>query len=102
MFKAAAEEQQFKADLNNHFTERFLKEQKAEVMSRQVEFDAREPMVELQRLSSRSTTGLTTFRPVLPRCKVRRDCIRHSETADLANMSWDDVSDFDKALKGEY
>ena len=48
-FQSRAEEQQFKADLNNQFTDRFLKEQKHEADNRKTRFDARAPLVELQK-----------------------------------------------------
>ena len=104
VFKAAATEQQFKSDLNNHFTERFLKEQKAEADAiAKSEFDARAPMVELQKavlaLNERIdnvSSGSSTIAKSAATASVTIP-----ETADLANMSWDDVHRLaDKALKG--
>ena len=104
VFKAAATEQQFKSDLNNHFTERFLKEQKAEADAlAKSEFDARAPMVELQKavlaLNDRIdnvSSGSSTIAKSAATASVTIP-----ETADLANMSWDDVHRLaDKALKG--
>lgn len=104
VFKAAAEEQQFKSDLNEHFTERFLKEQKAEADAiAKSEFDARAPMVELQKavlaLNDRIdniSSGSSTIAKSAATASVTIP-----ETADLANMSWDDVHRLaDKALKG--
>lgn len=105
VFKAAAQEQQFKSDLNNQFTERFLKEQKAEADAvAKSEFDARAPMVELQkavlalndRIDNISSTGGSTIAK-----SVNTATVTIPETAELGNMSWDDVHRLaDKALKG--
>ena len=97
-------EQQFKADLNNNFTERFLKEQKQEAdeIAKQ-EFDARAPMVELQkavialneRIDNVSSGGSMIAK------SANSATVTIPETADLANMSWDDVHRLaDKALNG--
>ena len=104
VYKAAAMEQQFKADLNNNFTERFLKEQKQEAdeIAKQ-EFDARAPMVELQkavialneRIDNVSSGGSMIAK------SANSATVTIPETADLANMSWDDVHRLaDKALNG--
>ena len=104
VFKAAATEQQFKADLNNHFTDRFLKEQKAEENAiAKANFDARAPMVELQKavlaLNDRIdnvASGSSTIAK-----SANSATVTIPETADLANMSWDDVHRLaGKALKG--
>ena len=104
VFKAAATEQQFKADLNNHFTDRFLKEQKAEADAiAKHDFDAREPLVELQkavlalneRIDNVSAGGSTIAK------SANTATVTIPETAELANMSWDDVHRLaGKALKG--
>ncbi len=104
VFKAAAQEQQFKADLNNHFTDRFLKEQKREENEvAKANFDARAPMVELQKavlaLNDRIdnvASGSSTIAK-----SANSATVTIPETADLANMSWDDVHRLaGKALKG--
>jgi len=104
VFKAAATEQQFKSDLNNHFTDRFLKEQKAEADAiAKANFDAREPMVELQkavlalneRIDNVSAGGSMIAK------SANTATVTIPETAELANMSWDDVHRLaGKALKG--
>jgi len=105
VFKAAATEQQFKTDLNSHFTDRFLKEQKAEADAiAKANFDAREPMVELQKavlaLNDRiNNIGSETSTMIAK--SAGRATVTIPETADLANMSWDDVHRLaGKALKG--
>lgn len=105
VFKAAATEQQFKTDLNSHFTDRFLKEQKAEADAiAKANFDAREPMVELQKavlaLNERiNNIGSETSTMIAK--SAGRATVTIPETADLANMSWDDVHRLaGKALKG--
>ena len=104
VFKAAATEQQFKSDLNNHFTDRFLKEQKAEADAiAKNEFDAREPMVELQKavlaLNDRIdniSSGSSTIAKSAATASVTIP-----DTAELGNMSWDDVHRLaNKALNG--
>lgn len=105
VFKAAATEQQFKSDLNNHFTDRFLKEQKAEADAiAKADFDARAPMVELQKavlaLNDRiNNIGSETSTMIAK--SAGRATVTIPETAELATMSWDDVHRLaGKALKG--
>lgn len=104
VFKAAATEQQFKSDLNNHFTERFLKEQKAEAEAvAKSQFDARQPMVELQKavlaLNDRIdniSSGSSTIAKSAATASVTIP-----DTAEIGNMSWDDVHRLaNKALNG--
>ena len=104
VYKAAAMEQQFKADLNNNFTERFLKEQKAEAdaIAKQ-EFDARAPMVELQKavLALNERIDNVSSGSSMIAKSANSATVTIPETADLANMSWDDVHRLaDKALNG--
>lgn len=104
VFKAAATEQQFKSDLNNHFTDRFLKEQKAEADAvAKSEFDARQPMLELQKavlaLNERIdnvSSGSSTIAKSAATASVTIP-----DTAEIGNMSWDDVHRLaNKALNG--
>tara|TARA_Y100001938_G_scaffold151188_1_gene247096 strand:- start:3860 stop:5293 length:1434 start_codon:yes stop_codon:yes gene_type:complete len=104
VFKAAAEEQNFKADLNNHFTERFLKESKAEAdaIAKQ-NFDSRGPLVELQKavlaLNERIDNVSSSSETIAK--SAGRATVTIPETAELANMSWDDVHRLaGKALNG--
>ena len=104
IFKAAAEEQQFKADLNNQFTDRFLKEQKyeADAIAKQA-FDARAPLVELQKavlaLNDRIDNVSTDSTTIAKSANTTNVTI--PETTELASMSWDDVHRLaNKALKG--
>tara|TARA_R100001509_G_scaffold162180_1_gene133160 strand:+ start:10971 stop:12464 length:1494 start_codon:yes stop_codon:yes gene_type:complete len=104
VYKAAAMEQQFKADLNNNFTQRFLKEQKAEAdaIAKQ-EFDARAPMVELQKavLALNERIDNVSSGSSMIAKSANSATVTIPETADLANMSWDDVHRLaDKALNG--
>ena len=105
VFKAAATEQQFKSDLNNHFTDRFLKEQKAEADAvAKSEFDARQPLVELQKavlaLNDRIDNVSSSGGSMISK-SANTATITIPETAELANMSWDDVHRLaDRALKG--
>tara|TARA_R100000406_G_scaffold39156_2_gene26077 strand:- start:25483 stop:26922 length:1440 start_codon:yes stop_codon:yes gene_type:complete len=104
VFKAAAQEQNFKADLNNHFTERFLKESKAEAdaIAKQ-NFDSRGPLVELQKavlaLNERIDNVSSSSETIAK--SAGRATVTIPETAELANMSWDDVHRLaGKALNG--
>ena len=104
VFKAAAREQQFKSDLNGHFTERFLKEQRAEADAlAKGEFDARQPLVELQkavlalneRIDNVSSSSTTIAK------SAGRATVTIPETAEMADMTWDDVHRLaSKALTG--
>ena len=104
VFKAAATEQNFKSDLNNHFTDRFLKEQKAEADAvAKANFDSRGPMVELQKavlaLNERIDNVSSTSETIAK--SADRATVSIPETAELANMSWDDVHRIaNKALNG--
>lgn len=104
VFKAAAEEQNFKSDLNSHFTDRFLKEQKAEEDAvAKSNFDSRGPMVELQKavlaLNERIDNVSSSSETIAK--SAGRATVSIPETAELASMSWDDVHRIaDKALKG--
>ena len=90
--------------MNNHFTERFLKEQKEEADAiAKNDFDARGPMVELQKavlaLNERIDNVSSGSSTIAKSANLATVTI--PETADLANMSWDDVHRLaDKALKG--
>jgi HK97 family phage prohead protease len=105
VFKAAATEQQFKSDLNNHFTNRFLKEQKAEADAiAKSKFDARAPMVELQKavlaLNERIDNVSSAGGSMIAK-SASTATVTIPETAELANMSWSDVHRLaDKALNG--
>ena len=104
VFKAAAMEQQFKSDLNGQFTERFLKEQRAEADAlAKGEFDARQPLVELQkavlalneRIDNVSSSSTTIAK------SAGRATVTIPETAEMADMTWDDVHRLaSKALTG--
>ena len=105
VFKAAATEQNFKSDLNSHFTERFLKEQKAEADSiAKSNFDSRAPLVELQKavlaLNERIDNVSSTGGSMIAK-SASTATVTIPETAEMANMSWNDVHRLaDKALTG--
>ena len=105
VFKAAATEQNFKADLNNHFTERFLKEQKAEADAiTKSQFDSRAPLVELQKavlaLNDRIDNVSSTGGSMLAK-SASTATVTIPNTAEMADLSWNDVHRLaDKALTG--
>ena len=105
VFKAAAREQQFKADLNEQFTDRFLKEQRAEEDAlAKAHFDARQPLVELQKavlaLNERIDNVASSTSETIAK-SADRATVTIPETAELANMTWDDVHRLaSKALTG--
>ena len=104
VFKAAAEEQNFKADLNNHFTERFLKEQKAEADAiAKSNYDPRAPLIELQKavlaLNER-IDNVSSGSSVISK-SANTASVSIPNTAEISNMSWDDVHRLaNKALNG--
>jgi HK97 family phage prohead protease len=104
VFKAAAQEQKFKADLNSQFTNRFLKEEKHEADAvAKANFDSRGPMVELQKaviaLNQRIDNVATTSTTIAK--SAGQATVTIPETAELADMSWDDVHRLaGKALTG--
>ena len=104
VFKAAALEQKFKADLNGEFTNRFLKEEKHEADTvAKANFDSRGPMVELQKaviaLNQRIDNVATTSSTIAK--SAGQATVTIPETAELADMSWDDVHRLaGKALTG--
>lgn len=104
IFKAAAEEQQFKSDLNNQFTDRFLKEQKYEADSlAKQQFDARAPLVELQKavLALNGRIDNVSTESTLISKSADTTSVTIPETTELASMSWDDVHRLaNKALTG--
>jgi hypothetical protein len=105
VFKAAATEQNFKSDLNSHFTERFIKEQKADADSiAKSNFDSRAPLVELQKavlaLNDRIDNVSSTGGSMISK-SASTATVTIPETAEMANMSWNDVHRLaDKALTG--
>ena len=105
VFKAAATEQNFKADLNNHFTDRFLKEQKAEAEAiAKSNFDSRAPLVELQKavlaLNDRIDNVSSTGGSMIAK-SASTATVTIPNTAEMADMSWNDVHRLaDKALTG--
>jgi HK97 family phage prohead protease len=105
VFKAAATEQSFKSNLNEQFTSRFLKEQSQEANRvAKGRFDARQPMLELQKavlaLNARINNVSSSTAETIAK-SANRATVTIPDTADMANMSWDDVHRLaGKALKG--
>ena len=105
VFKAAATEQNFKADLNNHFTDRFLKEQKADADAvAKSQFDSRAPLVELQKavlaLNDRIDNVSSTGGSMIAK-SASTATVTIPNTAEMADLSWNDVHRLaSKALTG--
>ena len=95
VYKAAALEQQFKADLGNDFSMRLQKEiQNSKNENARSSFDARGPLEDLQKavlaLSERiqdvSTTPGEDFQK-----SADASTVTIPETTEMAALSWDDV-----------
>lgn len=93
VYKAAAEEQQFRGNLEKQFSTRFTQEtQEAISKSQQADFDARGPLSAIQKaietLGERIdniSTGSTTIN------KADSSGVEVPSTADMANMSWEEI-----------
>ena len=93
VYKAAAQEQQFRGNLEKQFSTRFTQEsEEALNKSQQADFDARGPLAEIQKaiegLGERIdniSTGSTTI------TKADGSPVEVPSTADMANMSWEEI-----------
>tara|TARA_R110000787_G_scaffold101149_8_gene206441 strand:- start:542 stop:1999 length:1458 start_codon:yes stop_codon:yes gene_type:complete len=106
VYKAAATEQQFKGSLGNYFSDRLNAEQViAKNQKARKSFDSRKPLLELQKavvaLDQRISNVATTSGETIAK-SVSHSTVNIPETAEMANMSWDDVHRLaNKALRGE-
>ena len=94
VFKAAKEEELFKASLEDNFESRFATERQAEITKQQADaFDARGPLAEIQKsiaaLSERIDSIGTTSGELI--AKSATPAVEVPSTQDLANMSWEEV-----------
>tara|TARA_Y100000004_G_scaffold125360_1_gene141039 strand:- start:994 stop:2373 length:1380 start_codon:yes stop_codon:yes gene_type:complete len=94
VFKAAKEEELFKASLEDSFESRFATERQAEISKQQADaFDARGPLAEIQKsieaLSERIDNIGTTSGELI--AKSATPTVEVPSTQDLANMSWEEV-----------
>ena len=94
VFKAAKEEELFKAGLEDNFEARFASEKQAEITKAQADaFDARGPLAEIQKsiaaLSERIDNIGTTSGELI--AKSATPTVEIPSTQDLANMSWEEV-----------
>ena len=94
VFKAAKEEELFKAGLENNFESRFANERQAEITKAEADaFDARGPLTEIQKsiaaLSERlDNVGTSSSGELIAKSAPKVDV---PSTEDLANMSWEEV-----------
>jgi HK97 family phage prohead protease len=107
VYKAAAMEQEFKGDLEHHFSSRYSNERTTEVAKAEAAaFDARGPLAEIQK----SIAALTQRIENVGTSPVSGDPLNKSEdslptvevpsTADLAEMSWSEVHNLaDRAFR---
>ena len=107
VYKAAAMEQEFKGDLEKHFSSRYSNERTTEVAKAEAAaFDARGPLAEIQK----SIAALTERIENVGTSPVSGDPLQKSEdslptvevpsTADLAEMSWSEVHNLaDRAFR---
>ena len=94
VFKAAKEEELFKAGLEDNFESRFANERQAEITKAQADaFDARGPLADIQKsiaaLSERIDNIGTTSGELI--AKSATPAVEIPSTQDLANMSWEEV-----------
>jgi HK97 family phage prohead protease len=105
VYKAAAEEQQFKSTLGDYFSGRFSKEQQVEMSESQRQaFDARAPLVQVEKailaLSSRIDTLSSDSGETFTK-SANAPTVTIPETGELASMSWDEVHALaGRALRG--
>lgn len=97
VYKAAAEEQQFKQSLNSVFADRLQKEQRVEADARAAaSYDARVPVADIQKaiesLSERieSMSNVETGTPIQKSVNNSSNIVIPS-SEELANMDWSDV-----------
>ena len=107
VFKAAKQEEELRKALEGNFEQRYSHERTVEVEKAQAQaFDARGPLDEVMkalgalndRIDNLSTDGGT----VLAKSADAAPTVAVPETADLANMSWDEVHSLaNRAIRGE-
>lgn len=107
VFKAAKQEEELRKALEGNFEQRYSQERTVEVEKAQAQaFDARGPLDEVmkalgalnERIDNLSTGGGT----VLAKSADAAPTVAVPETADLANMSWDEVHSLaNRAIRGE-
>ena len=105
VYKAAAQEQSFKANLGDYFSDRFAKESTAERNEKaRQSFDARAPLAQIEkavlalsdRIDNLSSSAGETFQK-----SVKTPTVSIPETGELASMSWDEVHSLaGRALRG--
>tara|TARA_R110000765_G_scaffold29990_5_gene71267 strand:- start:2207 stop:3598 length:1392 start_codon:yes stop_codon:yes gene_type:complete len=104
VYKAAAEEQNFRNSLESNFANRFSNEQQiAKAAADKAAFDAREPLTQvlkgLENLEER-ISNLTTEGTMIAKSELSSN-VEIPTTQDLAHMSWDEVHSLaDKVHRG--
>ena len=96
VFKAAAQEEQFKSSLNSVFSDRLAKEQSAERDAREASsFDARGPLGEIQKaiqaLGSRIDALSTQSAEPIMKSAGNISKVEIPTSEEMANMDWNDV-----------
>jgi len=105
VYKAAAEEQNFRNSLESNFANRFSQEQQiAKAAADKAAFDAREPLAQvlkgLENLEER-ISNLTTEGTMIAKSESASSNVEIPTTNDLAHMSWDEVHNLaDKVYRG--
>ena len=104
VYKAAAQEQHFRNDLEGHFANRFNQEVEiAKAAQEKAAFDAREPLSEImktletlnERIDNIGTGGVAIQKSAGSNIEV-------PSTQDLANMGWDEVHALaSRTMRGE-
>ena len=95
VYKAAALEQEFRGSLEGHFANRFATERNEEVAKAEAAaFDSRGPLAEIEKSLAAMAEKIDTIgTPVESGATLQKsvDVMAVPSTADLAQMSWDEV-----------
>tara|TARA_R110002051_G_scaffold72015_1_gene130176 strand:+ start:11467 stop:12876 length:1410 start_codon:yes stop_codon:yes gene_type:complete len=92
VYKAAAEEQHFRTDLEGHFANRFSGEvQIAKANQAKAAFDAREPLGEIMKTLETLNERIDNIGSGGVAIQKSASNIEIPSTQDLANMGWDEV-----------
>ena len=96
VYKAAALEEQFKANLGTVFSERLQKEMTAEAEARAAsEFDARTPLANIEKALSDLSERIDNINTAPADATIRKandaSTLAIPSTEELANMDWDEV-----------
>jgi len=97
VYKAAALEQEFKGNLENHFSTRYAEERKAEIAKAEAAaFDARSPLAAIEKSLAALTERIDNIGSVesgetIAKSEPSLPTVEIPSTEELATMSWEEV-----------